>query len=166
MMRMDTVFRAIPGILLWLGVTFIAAAVGAAATVDAGAFYGQLAQPSWAPPSWLFGPVWTVLYLAMGIAAWLVWRTPGPGRARGALVLFLAQLIVNGLWSWLFFGWHLGAWAFADIVLLWLLIVATGIAFWRVRRAGAWLLLPYLLWVSFALVLNYSMWQLNPEILG
>lgn len=165
-MRIDTVFRAIPGILAWLGVTFVAAAVGGAATVDAGTFYGQLVQPSWAPPSWLFGPVWTVLYLAMGIAAWLVWRTPVPGRVRPALVLFLAQLVLNAMWSWLFFGWRLGGWALVDIVILWFLIVSTWIAFLRVRRAAGWLLLPYLLWVSFALVLNYSMWRLNPAILG
>jgi benzodiazapine receptor len=166
MMNINTVFRAIPGLLVWLGLTFIAAAVGAAATVNAGTFYGQLAQPSWAPPSWLFGPVWTALYLAMGIAAWLVWRSRVPARVRTALTLFVIQLVANALWSWLFFGWRLGGWAFADIVLLWCLIVATGVAFWRIRRGAAWLLLPYLLWVSFALVLNYSMWQLNPEILG
>lgn len=165
-MRSDMPSRTIAGILIWTGLTVVTAAVGAAATVDAGAFYGQLVQPAWAPPSWLFGPVWTVLYLAMGIAAWLVWRTPEPGRVRPALALFLVQLVLNGLWSWLFFGWRLGGWAFADIVILWFLIVATGIAFWRVRRAAGWLLLPYLLWVSFALVLNYTMWQLNPDLLG
>jgi benzodiazapine receptor len=165
-MRIDTRSGTIAGLMAWLGTAFVAAAVGGAATVDAGAFYGQLTQPPWAPPSWLFGPVWTVLYLTMGIAAWLVWRSPEPGQARPALALFLLQLVLNSLWSWLFFGWRLGGWAFADIVALWFLIVATGIAFWRIRRCAGWLLLPYFLWVSFALVLNYSIWQLNPEILG
>lgn len=86
--------------------------------------------------------------------------------ARTALSLFLAQLAPNAIWSWLFFDWHLGAWAFADIVLLWVLVVATLVAFWRVRPVAGVLLIPYLLWVSFASVLNYSVWRLNPGILG
>jgi tryptophan-rich sensory protein len=102
----------------------------------------------------------------MGIAAWLVWREGGFRAAGSALVLFLVQLALNALWSWLFFGWHRGAQAFADILLLWALILATLVAFWRIRPLAGVLLLPYLLWVSFAAVLNYSVWQLNPEILG
>jgi tryptophan-rich sensory protein len=114
----------------------------------------------------VFGPVWAVLYVAIGIAAWLVWRTDGFRSARGALTLFLAQLTLNALWSWLFFGWHRGPLAFADILLLWVLIIATLIAFWRVRTLAGWLLVPYLLWVSFASALNYAVWQLNPQSLG
>ena len=102
----------------------------------------------------------------MGIAAWLVWRVGGFRVARTALTLFLVQLAVNALWSWLFFGWHLGGVAFADIALLWVLIVATLVAFWRVRPLAGVLLVPYLLWVSFAFALNYSVWQLNPQVLG
>ncbi len=102
----------------------------------------------------------------MGIAAWLVWRSGGFRAARAALALFLVQLAVNALWSWLFFGWHQGALAFADIVLLWVLIVGTLIAFWRISALAGALLIPYLLWVSFATALNYSVWQLNPQILG
>jgi tryptophan-rich sensory protein len=158
--------RQIPALAGWLGVTFVAAAIGAAASVNAGAFYAQLVRPEWAPPAWLFGPVWTVLYLAIGIAAWLVWRVGGFRAARGALTLFLAQLALNALWSWLFFGWHRGALAFADILLLWALIIATLIAFWRVRVLAGCLLVPYLLWVSFASVLNHAVWQLNPASLG
>ena len=114
----------------------------------------------------VFGPVWTVLYAVMGIAAWLVWRVGGFRAARTALTLFLVQLAVNALWSWLFFGWQLGGAAFADIALLWVLIVATLVAFWRVRPLAGVLLVPYLLWVSFAFALNYSVWQLNPQVLG
>jgi tryptophan-rich sensory protein len=102
----------------------------------------------------------------IGIAAWLVWRVDGFRAARGALSLFLAQLALNALWSWLFFGWHRGALAFVDILLLWVLIIATLIAFWRVRALAGWLLVPYLLWVSFASALNHAVWQLNPQSLG
>ena len=102
----------------------------------------------------------------MGIAAWLVWRVGGFRAAKSALTLFLVQLALNALWSWLFFGWHWGAFAFADILLLWALIVATLISFWRIRPLAGALLVPYLLWVSFASALNYSVWQLNPQVLG
>ena len=158
--------KQILGLIAWLAVSFVAAVIGSVASIQAASFYTQLVQPEWAPPSGVFGPVWTVLYLLMGISAWLVWRIAGFGAARTALTLFLVQLAANALWSWLFFGWHLGAWAFADIVLLWALIVATLIAFWRISRLAGALLVPYLLWVSFASVLNYSVWQLNPQVLG
>lgn len=155
------------GLVAWLSVSFIAAAIGSAASLQAGPLYTQLMRPEWAPPSSIFGPVWTVLYALMGVAAWLAWRAAGGLRAaRTALTLFLVQLAVNALWSWLFFGWHLGALAFADIVLLWLLIVATLISFWRIRPLAGALLAPYLLWVSFASALNYAVWQLNPQVLG
>lgn len=157
--------KQIPGLAAWLAVCFIAAAIGAAASVRAGSFYTQLVRPEWAPsPDW-FSPVWTILYTLMGIAAWLVWRVGGFGAARTALTLFFVQLAVNSLWSWLFFGWHLGALAFADIILLLVLITATLIAFWRIRPLAGALLLPYLLWVSFAAALNYAVWQLNPQVL-
>ncbi len=158
--------KQIIGLAGWLAASFIAAAIGSAASIQAGSFYTQLVRPDWAPPPDIFGPVWTVLYALMGIAAWLVWRVAGFRAARTALTLFLVKLAVNALWSWLFFGWHLGAVAFADIVLLWVLIVATLIAFWRIRPIAGALLIPYLLWVSFASALNYAVWQLNPQILG
>lgn len=158
--------RSVLGLAGWLVLTFAAAAIGSAASVTAGSFHAQLVQPSWATPAWVFGPVWTALYLMMGISAWLVWRVNGFRAARGALTLFLVQLALNALWSWLFFAWHRGALAFADIVLLWILIVATMLAFRRVRAAAAWLLIPYLLWVTFAAALNLALWQLNPELLG
>jgi tryptophan-rich sensory protein len=158
--------RQIVGFFVWLAICFAAAGIGAVASVQAGPFYLSLSRPTWAPPAFVFGPVWTVLYTLMAIAAWLVWREVGHRSVRAALVLFLAQLALNALWSWLFFAWHLGAMAFIDILLLWLLIVATLIGFWRIRPAAGALLVPYLLWVSFAAVLNYSVWRMNPEALG
>jgi tryptophan-rich sensory protein len=154
------------GLVGWLLLSFAAAAIGAVASVQAADFYQQLAQPSWAPPSPVFGPVWSVLYALMGIAAWLAWREGGWHRQRGVLTLFVIQLALNALWSWLFFGWHRGALALADIVLLWLLIVATVIGFWRLRPLAGALLLPYLCWVSFASALNFAVWHLNPGMLG
>jgi translocator protein len=158
--------RQILALLGWLLLCFAAAAIGAVASIHAQTFYGQQVQPSWAPPAAVFGPVWSVLYTLMGIAAWLLWRAGGWRLQRLPLSLFLVQLVLNALWSWLFFAWHLGSAAFADIVVLWLLIAATLVSFWPVRRMAAALLVPYLLWVGFACALNYSVWQLNPHTLG
>jgi len=151
------------GLLGWLLVAFAAAAVGAVASVDAGSFYAQLSKPSWAPPAWLFGPVWSVLYALMGIAAWLVWRSPGSKGA--ALGLFGAQLAANALWSWLFFAWHQGALAAVEVLVLLALIVATVAAFWRISRLAGLLLVPYLLWVGFASMLTWAVWRGNPGLL-
>ena len=157
--------KQILGLAGWLVVSFAASAVGAVASIQAKSFYSQLVQPGWAPPPGIFGPVWTVLYALMGVAAWLVWRSGGFAPNRQALTLFLLQLAFNALWSWLFFTWNLGVLALADIVVLWILIVATLVSFWRVRPIAGALLIPYLLWVSFASILNYSLWQLNPQVL-
>ena len=154
------------GLAAWLVVSFATSAVGAVATIRASEFYGELMQPAWAPPAAVFGPVWTVLYALMGIAAWLVWQSGGLQKQRLAIGLFLAQLAVNALWSWLFFAWSLGALAFIDILFLITLVVATIICFWRVRPLAGLLLVPYLLWISFAAALNYSIWHLNPQVLG
>ena len=148
----------------WLLVTFAAAAVGAIASVDAAQFYAQLSKPSWAPHAGLFGPVWSVLYALMGVAAWLVWRAPGPKAV--AIGLFAAQLTANALWSWLFFAWHRGALAMVEILVLLALIVATVVAFWRISRAAALLLTPYLLWVGFASLLTWAVWRSNPGLLS
>ena len=158
--------QEIGGLIGWLAVSFIASAIGAVASLQADQFYTKLIRPDWAPPPFIFGPVWTVLYALMGVAAWLVWRAEGFRAARVALTLFLIQLIPNAAWTWLFFAWQQGGLAFWDILLLWVLIVATMIAFWRIRPVAGFLLVPYLLWVSFASVLNYAMWQLNPGLLG
>lgn len=154
------------GLIGWLLISFAASAVGAVASIQAQSFYGELTQPSWAPPGWVFGPVWTTLFALMGVAAWLVWREGGFRKNKTSLSLFLVQLVVNALWSWLFFAWHLGAYALIDLIVLWLLIIATLVAFWRVKALAGVLLVPYLLWVSFAGFLNYAVWQLNPLILG
>ena len=159
------VSRQILGLTGWLAVTSIAAVVGAFASVQAASFYGDLTRPSWAPPASWFGPVWSVLYVLMALAAWVVWRVPLEIRTRTPLVLFLVQLVANALWSWLFFAWRLGGLAFTDIVILLALIVATLFSFWRVNRLAGALLLPYVCWVSFAAALNWSVWQSNPALL-
>jgi tryptophan-rich sensory protein len=157
--------RQVAALAGWLLASFVAAALGAAASAGAAGFYQQLTQPAWAPPAWLFGPVWTVLYAMMAVAAWLVWRKHGFSGARAALSLFVAQLAANALWSWVFFAWRLGALALGEIVLLWLLIAATIAAFWRVRPLAGALLVPYLAWVTFAAALTFSLWRLNPALL-
>lgn len=154
------------GLAGWVVATFAAAAVAAIASARAGAFYRQLERPPWAPPEWLFAPTWTALYILMALAAWLIWRDHGFRRAGGALMLFLVQLAANALWTWLFFVWHSGAWAFVEILLLWALIAATVVAFWRLRPLVAAMLLPYLAWVTLACALTFATWQRNPGVLG
>lgn len=160
-----TQIRSIGALVAWIAVSLAAGAVGGVASMNAGAFYGQLDRPPWAPPGWLFGPVWTALYVLMGIAAWLVWREAGWTGARAAFVLFFVQLALNALWTWLFFAWRNGALALAGIVVLLIFIVATMIAFGRVSRPAAVLLVPYLCWVLFATVLTAAVWSRNRGVL-
>jgi translocator protein len=154
------------GLFGWLCASFIAGGIGGLASINAAGFYEQLVQPAWAPPAWLFGPVWSVLFVLMGVAAWLVWREHGFKGAATALKLHLAQLVANALWTWLFFAWRLGGVALAEIAVLWLLVAATLVRFWPLHRLAAVLLLPYLAWVSFAAALNLALWRLNPALLG
>ncbi len=154
------------GLLAAFALTFAAAAVGGVASASAGSFYQQLSRPDWAPPGWLFGPAWGFLYTAMAVAAWLAWRADAARFRQVALPLFVAQLAANALWTWLFFAWRQGAWAFAEVLLLWLLIAATATAFWRLRPLAGALLLPYLGWVAFASALTFATWQRNPLLLG
>ena len=158
--------KQILGLFGWLAVTFVAASMGAIASASAGGFYRNLLRPGWAPPAWAFAPVWSALYLLMGIAAWLVWREHGFRYSSIALSLFLIQLVANALWTWLFFVWHQGALSFIEILILWALILATIITFWRVRSVAALMLIPYLAWVTFASVLAFAEWQGNPHLLG
>jgi tryptophan-rich sensory protein len=151
------------GLGVALFVSYATAALGALASADAPEFYAQLVQPSWSPPASVFGPVWSILFTLMGVAAWLVWRAPG--RRRVALVLFGAQLAVNALWSWLFFAWRLGAAATVEIVVLVALLAATILAFRRHSRLATALLVPYLAWVTFAAVLTFVLWRANPTLL-
>jgi len=148
------------GLALWLAVCVMTAWFGARFTP--GAWYAALAKPAWTPPAWIFGPVWTLLYILMALAAWLVWRQRGFTEAGLELSLFLVQLLVNGLWSWFFFGLQRPGWALWDLTLLWLLVGLTLGAFWRIRLLPGLLLTPYFLWVSFALALNFTLWRLNP----
>lgn len=157
--------RQIIGLLGWLFLCFAAAGIGAAASAEAGTFYEQLVRPSWAPPGWLFAPVWAVLYALMAIASWRVWRAHGLRGGGTALALFIAQLAANAIWTWLFFAWHQGALAFAEVILLWCLILATVASFRRLDALAAALLLPYLAWVTFAAALTFSTWRLNPGLL-
>jgi translocator protein len=165
-MTLPTATRQGLGLAGWLLASFVAGGVGGAASINAAGFYGQLVQPSWAPPAWLFGPVWSVLFVLMAVAAWLVWRRHGFQGAGAALGLYGSQLVANALWTWLFFAWHQGAGALAEIAVLWLLIAGTMVAFWRMHRLAACLLLPYLAWVSFAAALNLALWRLNPTVLA
>tara|TARA_B100001123_G_C14586629_1_gene740275 strand:- start:51 stop:551 length:501 start_codon:yes stop_codon:yes gene_type:complete len=151
------------GLVGWLLITFTAAALGAIASVDAAAFYAELIKPSWAPPASVFGPVWSILYLLMGVAVWLVWREPQ--ETKQALGLFIVQLSINALWSWIYFVWHLGSWSFVGVLLLLMLIIATLLSFWKIRQMAVVLMIPYLLWVGFAAVLTWTTWQNNPMFL-
>jgi tryptophan-rich sensory protein len=144
----------------WVLLCFAAAAPGG--LFMPGEWYASLKKPAWNPPGWIFGPVWSMLYTMMAVAAWLVWRRGGWVEQRKPLLLFLVQLALNALWTPLFFGLHWPGVAFAEIILLWLAILWTIIAFWRGHRVAAWLLVPYLAWVSFAAVLNGALWRLNP----
>jgi translocator protein len=146
------------GLVVWIGLPLLAGAAGS--QFQPGEWYAGLQKPTWNPPSWVFGPVWTTLYVLMGVAAWLVWDRHR-GAARIALTLFVVQLIANATWSWLFFGLQSPFLALIDIVILWLLIVATTIAFWRLRPIAGALLIPYLAWVTFATALNFQIWRLN-----
>ena len=157
-----SILRQAVGLAVSIAICFGAAGLGSLFTTPStGAWYVTLRKPAWTPPNWLFAPVWSVLYLGMAIAAWLVWRRAGVSGAKLPLVLFALQLVLNVCWSAIFFAAHLPGLAFAEIVLLWLLILAAAISFWPVSRAAGWLMVPYLLWVAFAAALNYSIWRLN-----
>ena len=164
-MTQQPVSRQILGLIGWLILCFAAAAIGAVASANADSFYVQLTRPDWAPPPWLFAPVWTLLYTLMAVAAWLVWRESGFKGASVALGLFVVQLGANALWTWIFFAWRQGGLAFAEIVLLLGLIIATAVSFRRHNSLAAALLLPYLAWVLFATALTLSTWRLNPHLL-
>ncbi|MGZ4961813.1 MAG: TspO/MBR family protein [Limisphaerales bacterium] len=146
-------------LVAWLVLCFGVAAIGA--LFMPGDWYASLNKPAWNPPGWVFGPVWSALYAMMAVAAWLVWKRGGFPAQRGALTLYLVQLALNAAWTPLFFGLHRPGLAFGEIVLLWLAIGATLLAFSRVTPLAGWLLAPYLAWVSFAAVLNFALWRLN-----
>ena len=143
----------------WVLLCFTAAFLGG--IFMPGDWYLSLKKPSWNPPGWIFGPVWTALYTMMAVSAWLVWKRGGFAAQRRPLSFFLIQLALNAAWTPLFFGLHWTGAAFVEIVLLWLAIAATLGAFYPVSRVAGWLMVPYLAWVSFAAILNFTLWRLN-----
>ncbi len=123
-----------------------------------GAWYAALDKPSWNPPAWIFGPVWSLLYLMMAVAAWIVWKRAGWHRALG---LYLIQLALNAAWTPIFFGAHQLGWALMEISVMWFAILLTLCSFFRLSRPAAWLLVPYLAWTTFAAFLNFTLWRMN-----
>ncbi len=152
--------RSVLALAGWVAVTFAGASVGA--LFLPGQWYAALKKPWWNPPNWLFAPVWTALYGIMAVAAWLVWRRGGLAGQCMPLTLFLVQLILNALWSPLCFGAKNLGFALVDILLLWLALTATVVAFYKAYRLAGALLVPYLAWVTFASALNFTLWRLNP----
>lgn len=151
--------RSIAALAGWLLLTFSASAT--AVFVSTGGWYAGLAKPAWNPPGWIFGPVWTVLYGMMAVAAWRVWLHGGWAQQKRTLGLFLFQWALNALWTPLFFGLHRPGWALAEILILLVAILATMRVFWRVDRTAGTLLVPYAAWVAFATVLNWTIWRMN-----
>ena len=157
------------GLAVSIAVCFAVAGLASRVTTpEISGWYASLEKPAWTPSRWLFGPVWSVLYLMMAVAAWLVWREGNAGDAedgagvRRPLALFAAQLVLNGLWSLIFFRMHRTGLASVEIVLLWVLILLTAVSFWRVAPLAGVLMLPYLLWVTYAAALNVAIWRANP----
>lgn len=150
------------GLIVAILICFAAAGLGGLVTTpQIPNWYADLAKPNWTPPGWIFGPVWSLLYLMMAVAAWLVWRKDGFAGAKFPLALFAIQLVLNSLWSVLFFGIQNPGAAAVEIILLWLAILATLITFWNRSKWAGGLLVPYLVWVSFAAVLNVAIWRMN-----
>ena len=159
MKKETTITRNVAGLIAWVLASLAAGWIGS--QFMTGEWYAFLTKPAWTPPNVVFAPVWTVLYVLMGIAAWLVWKTTGFSGARAPLVLFLFQLALNAFWSYLFFGAHQPMLAFFEIIILWILILVTLVRFWKISPPAGILLLPYLCWVGFASVLNFQLWRLN-----
>jgi tryptophan-rich sensory protein len=142
--------------------SFAAAGIGSVFTVPGvRTWYPSLTKPTWTPPAWVFGPVWTVLYLCIAVAGFLAWRNAGFTGARWTFTFFVLQLVLNTAWSWIFFGLRNPGWGFAEIVLFWMSILVTTVLMFDVSQWAGLLFVPYLLWVTFAAVLNFSIWRLN-----
>lgn len=158
-MRNNKTISIIAGAVICLAVGFLSGLVTAESITT---WYRTLNKPFFNPPNWIFGPVWTLLYVMMGISAGIIYNMGIKKReVRTALALFLVQLFLNGIWSILFFGFQNPLAAFIEIVILWIVILITIIKFYKIRHSAAYLMIPYILWVSFATVLNYSIWILN-----
>lgn len=147
---------------LFVGICFSVAAIGSVWTsTSVRTWYVRLLKPSFNPPSWVFGPVWSVLYFTMATSAWLVWRSGGWNTPRAAFILFFVQLGLNLAWSGIFFGLRRPGLAFVDILALLVAVIATAIEFHPFSKPAFWLMVPYAMWVAFASVLNFSIWRLN-----
>jgi benzodiazapine receptor len=146
---------------LWIFVGVCVAAALSGVLFPPGRWYEGLRKPSWRPPNWLFGPAWTILYGTIAVAGWLVWREAGWAGAAVPLTIYGIQLVLNAAWSGIFFGLKRMDLAFAELCLLWIAILATIVSFHTVEPSAAWLLVPYLCWVTFAGILNFTMWRLN-----
>ena len=155
-MSLESILAFAGFLIICLGVGGVA---GYATLPEIAGWHSTLNKPNFNPPNWIFGPIWTLLYILMAISAWLMWQRGG--LMQPALGFFAVQLIFNFAWSFIFFRAHLIGWALVDICLLWLAIVATIFSFVQVSAIAAWLLIPYLAWVSFATLLNASIWRLN-----
>ncbi|MHC4294784.1 MAG: TspO/MBR family protein [Planctomycetota bacterium] len=156
-------FRSALEVVIFVAACFVVSGLGQLFVRDSvGQWYENLTKPAFTPPGWLFGPVWTFLYFAMGLACWAVWRKRGSRKVAVPIALFAVQLCLNAAWTPLFFGLHNVGAAFADIIALWAAIVLTTVAFFKVSKLAGWLMIPYLAWVSFAAVLNFAIWRLNP----
>jgi benzodiazapine receptor len=159
---MTTTARSIVALAVFLALSFAASAIGGLFTYPAiPGWYQSLEKPSWTPPDAVFGPVWTALYILMAVAAWLVWKRGGWTAQRGPLTLWGVQLVLNSLWSILFFGMRSPALGLVEIQFLWLAILGTLIVFWKVSRLVGGLMLPYLAWVTYASALNFAIFRLN-----
>jgi benzodiazapine receptor len=149
----------------WILGTCVAAISGAVTAKAARDFYGQLQKPRWAPPAWLFGPAWSVLYVLMAVAAWRVWRAYGFDGARAELTLYFVQLALNAAWSWFFFVKRSGLQATIEVSALLTAVISTMVAFALRETVAGLLFVPYALWVSFASALTVSVWRRNPTLL-
>ena len=160
-MKINNFFKLVIAIV----VAELAGVIGSVFTISAiPTWYAGLVKPALNPPAWVFGPAWTTLYALMGISLFLIWKSDpsvAPKERRRGIILFFIQLFLNAVWSIIFFGLHSPGWALVDIVFLWLAIVWTMVVFYKISKPAAYLLVPYLLWVSFASYLNYSIWVLN-----
>ncbi len=158
-MKINHFWKLIISVLICLSAGFIGSIF---TTPSIPSWYATLDKPSFNPPNWLFAPVWTTLFILMGIAVFLIWRKGLKKKeVKNALLIFLFQLIFNTLWSFLFFKFHSPFWALVDIAVLWVLILLSLVKFWKINKAAGMLLIPYLLWVSFASILNYFIYKLN-----
>jgi len=154
--------KYILALIIFLLITFLAAFVGNFFTMpNIPTWYASLNKPSFSPPNWLFGPVWTILYILMAVSAFLVWKKGEEPRIKSSLFFYFAQLLLNTAWSIAFFGLHNPFRGFLVIIALWFMIVLTMVEFWKIEKAAGILFIPYILWVTFAAILNFAVWKLN-----